>query len=243
MARKWYEIRAQAGERSAELWIYDVIGVDFWGDGVDAAQFSQDVAALDVDEIAVHINSPGGSFFDGVAIHAALQRHPAKVTAYVDGYAASAAWLVALAGDRVVMAQNAFMMFHKAYTVTMGNDVELLQRAAMLSKIDDQQVATGLGRASRSEEDFRAALAAGETWLNADEAVEWGFADEVAEPVRAAALARFDFKALGIKSAPVITDHRDDGGAPSLASEEAGGAPVLTERPEAYIPGLGFARF
>ena len=276
MPAKWYEIRAEAGSRSAELWIYDVIGVDFWGDGTSAAEFSKELAALDVDEIALHLNSPGGNFFDGVAIHAALQRHPAKVTAYVDGYAASAAWMIAQAADHIVMAQNAFQMFHKAYGVAIGNDEEIATYSRLLAKIDDQQTSTAMQRMSKTEDEFRASMAAGDTWLSASEAVEWGFADEVAEPVRAAALTSFDFKALGITSAPVLAaagaevdcgkvlkrtnlsvlaceieieeiepagtddaDNRDEGGSPgSVASEDAGGAPVA--RTEAFIEGIGY---
>lgn len=270
MSRKWYEIRAQGGSRSADLWIYDVIGVDFWGEGVDASVFSQDLAALDVDDVALHINSPGGNFFDAVAIAAAIVRHPAHFTSYIDGYAASAAWLVAQVANKRVMAANAFQMFHKAYSMYAGNDTEMHTRADMLTKIDDQQVSTALHRTSMSAEDMRAAMVAGDTWMNADDAMALGFADEVADAVKVAALTGFDFNALGIKSAPKVeeqvgpdsggivapagqydiaalfaahrTESRSEGGAPGIAASDTGGAPTSHDA-ELFVPGVGFRSF
>ena len=92
--RKWYEIK-NAGAASAEVWIYEQIGADFFSEGVSAKDFVREIAALKVTQLDVHINSPGGSVFDGQAIYNALRSHPAKVTSYVDGLAASIASVIA----------------------------------------------------------------------------------------------------------------------------------------------------
>ena len=86
-----YEIRAAAGAREADVFLYDQIGESFFSDGVGAKQFAKDLAALDVDHIHLRINSPGGSVFEGQAIYNAIQRHPARVTSHIDGLAASIA--------------------------------------------------------------------------------------------------------------------------------------------------------
>lgn len=95
-------IRAE-GESEATVYIYDVI--DSWF-GVDAQELVREVAALNVERIHVRINSPGGSAFDGVAIYNALKRHPAEIITHVDGLAASAASVIAMAGDEIRMGEG-----------------------------------------------------------------------------------------------------------------------------------------
>src|SRR5690349_12923000 len=99
-----YTINAKAGDSRAEILIYDEIGpLNFWYPTVDAKSLVRELKDLDVEQIDVRINSPGGDVFDGHAIHNALERHPARVTTFVDGLAASIASVIALAGDQVVM--------------------------------------------------------------------------------------------------------------------------------------------
>ena len=86
--------------------------------------------------INVRINSPGGNVFDGVAIANAIKSHPAKTVVYIDGIAASIASIIALAGDEVVMAENAFFMFHEAWSITIGSAEDLRKEADLLDKID-----------------------------------------------------------------------------------------------------------
>jgi ATP-dependent protease ClpP protease subunit len=199
--KPWYTIKALA-PGSAEIWIYDIIGVDYWGDGVAAAELCKEIAALDVSQIDIHINSPGGNVFDGVAIQAALRRHRAHTTAYVDGYAASIAALIACGCDTVIMAAGAMMMIHCAWTILMGNATELRSAADILDKMDETQVATYAGKSGKSADEIRGAMVE-ETWFTAEEAVEYGLADELAEPIAAAASIRtFDFKAFGYKHVP-----------------------------------------
>jgi len=198
--RKWYQIEAQTGAR-ADLWIYEEIGTDFWGEGLTAKKFVEDLAALEVDHIALHINSPGGSVFDGQAIFNALQRHPASVTSHVEGLAASIASVVALAGDTVEMAANALFMIHDPYGMAMGTSADMRQMAEVLDKVKHTIVGVYERKTGLAPEAILEAMAA-ETWYTAAEAEAAGYADSVAAPVKAAALSRFDFKSLGYRHVP-----------------------------------------
>jgi len=117
---KWYKIEAKADK--AEIWIYEYIGEDFWtGGGVTAKSFQKYLAAVKASQIDLHINSPGGDVFDGITIYNLLKQHPATVTTYIYGLAASIASVIALAGDRIVMAENALYMVHNPWGVSMGD--------------------------------------------------------------------------------------------------------------------------
>lgn len=185
--RAWYEIRNAAADE-AEVLIYDQIGESFWSEGVTAKAFAEDLKAITAPAIALRINSPGGSVFDGLAIYNALERHPAKVTTYVDGLAASIASVIALAGERVVMAANALYMIHNPYTVAIGDAAEMRKTADTLDKIRDTMLGTYRSRTSMSEDELVAAMDA-ETWYTAEEALAAGFADAVTEPAQRAAAA------------------------------------------------------
>ena len=111
--QSWYSIKAKAND-TAEISIYDEIG--FWG--VSAASFAQDLkdCGNSLKQINLHIHSPGGDVFDGIAIYNLLKNHPANVTVYIDGLAASMASVIAMAGNEVIMPENAMMMIHKVET-------------------------------------------------------------------------------------------------------------------------------
>src|SRR5690606_28973282 len=105
-------------------------------------QFREDLDRLgDIKELLVYINSPGGDVFAGQAIYSMLKRHPAKVTVYVDGLAASAASIVAMAGDRVIMPRNAMMMIHRPWTIVAGNAETLRRVADDLEKVGESLLA------------------------------------------------------------------------------------------------------
>jgi len=182
----WYEIKA-AHEDTAEVWIYDEIGESFWGEGVSAKTFNKELSEITAPNIDLHIHSPGGMFFEGQAMHAAISRHPAKVTTIVDGLAASAASLVALAGDEVVMADGAYMMIHNAWSLAMGNASDLRDSADLLDKIDQTQQNTYQRKSGQALSAIQDAMAE-ETWFTASEAVEFGLADRVEEGLKAAAM-------------------------------------------------------
>jgi len=184
----WYTIRAQAQTQAvgAEVLIYDEIGAY----GVSAKGFLAELGALpDATPLALRINSPGGSVFDAVAIYNAIKRHSGTVTVWIDGIAASAASYIAMAGDEVVMPENAFLMIHDPAGMVMGTAVEMRAMAEALDKIKGSLLQGYAAKSGRSPEEI-APLMAAETWLDAKDALDLGFVDRIAEPVRIA--ARFD---------------------------------------------------
>jgi ATP-dependent protease ClpP protease subunit len=171
------EVTAQAdGSTKARVQIFGVIG-DWW-DGLDAATLATQIAALDTKEIEVHLNSPGGIAFDGLAIRNALAQHEADVHVVVDGLAASAASIVATAGDKVTMAVGAQMMLHDASGLCFGNAADMAKTAEMLDKISDSMADVYADHAGGTRADWRDVMLA-ETWYTADEAVSAGLADKV----------------------------------------------------------------
>lgn len=167
-----------ASEKVAEILIYDVIGKDFWGDGVTAARVKQDLDALgDVSDINVRINSPGGNVFDGIAIFNLLKQHKAQVHVQIDGFALSAASLIAMAGDLITMGEGAMMMIHNPWTLAIGDANAMRKTADVLEKITGQFVDIYAARSDTKAEEIRTFMDS-ETWFTAAEAVEHGFADE-----------------------------------------------------------------
>ncbi|MGF6862836.1 ATP-dependent Clp protease protease subunit [Rhodobacteraceae bacterium MBR-64] len=180
----WYAIRARG--TGAEVAIYDEIGAY----GVSAKGFLAELGALpDGTPVDLRLNSPGGSVFDAVAIYNALKRHAGTVTVWIDGIAASAASYVAMAGDEIVMPENAFLMIHDPSGLAMGTAGDMRAMAEALDKIAGSLV-RGYAAKSGKPDDEIAALMSAETWFDAADAVAAGFADRLAEPVRMA--ARFD---------------------------------------------------
>lgn len=187
--RKWYQIENKADR--AEIWIYDEIGEDFWtGGGVTAKRFQKELSDLKASQIDLHINSPGGNVFDGITIYNLLRAFPATVTTYIDGLAASIASVIALAGDQVIMAQNALFMIHNPSGMVYGNASDLRATADVLDKISDSMVATYLSKTTIEESEIIKMMDA-ETWMNADEAIAAGFVDSVSEEMDLAACSGF----------------------------------------------------
>ncbi|CAN7397716.1 head maturation protease, ClpP-related [Paraburkholderia terricola] len=196
--RKWWDIRAMTnaqGAAVAEIRIYDEIG--FWGTDAKTFIAQLDTAAASAAEIIVAVNSPGGDVFDAFAIYNALRRHAGKVTARVDGVAASAAGLVVMAGDQVVMPENAMLMIHNPWTIALGSAADLRSTADMMDKARDGILAAYRRKSGQTDGELTAMMDA-ETWLTALEAQSLGFCDVIEEPVRLAAstnaaglLARF----------------------------------------------------
>jgi len=184
----WYAIRARG--TGAEVAIYDEIGAY----GVSAKGFLAELGALpDGTPVDLRLNSPGGSVFDAVAIHNALSRHAGTVTVWIDGIAASAASYVAMAGDAIVMPENAFLMIHDPSGLVMGTAADMRDMAGTLDKIAGSMTRGYAGRSGKPEDEI-AGLMAAETWFSAAEALEAGLATQLAEPVRIAAsfdIARF----------------------------------------------------
>lgn len=195
--REWYSIKAKKDD--AEILIYDVIGEDWMG-GISAKQFVDDLGELDVENINVRINSPGGDVFDGTAIYNALINHKARITTQIDGMALSMASVVAMAGDTIKMAGNAMMMIHNPWTLAIGDATELRKTADVLEKTKLNLLAA-YNKQSPLDNDEISALMDDETWMTGPEALEKGFVDEVTEQIKIA--AHFDKKVYaGFKHTP-----------------------------------------
>ena len=186
--KSWYTIRARAS--GTEVLIYDEIGAY----GVTAKGFLAELGALPDDAaIDLRLNSPGGSVFDAVAIYNALKRHAGEITVWIDGIAASAASYIAMAGDTIVMPENAFLMIHDPSGLVMGTAEDMRATAEALDKVKGSLI-QGYAAKSGKPDDEIAALMAAETWLDAKDALDLGFIDRIAEPVKLAAsfdVARF----------------------------------------------------
>lgn len=185
MGQSWYKVQAKK-DAPSEVHIFDEIGA--WG--VDARSFRESIAGLG--DLNVTIHSPGGDVNDGLAIFNTLQRHPGKVRVEVNTMAASMASIIALAGDETVITENGFFMVHNPWTVAMGDADGFEHTANEMRKIEDVLVSSYVRETGQSEADIRAMMRA-ETWLNADEAVEKGFASEILPATRAVATIN-DFK-------------------------------------------------
>lgn len=170
--KDWYAIKQDGN--TAEILIYDVIGWPF----IDANQFVRDLNAITADNITVGINSPGGDVFDGTAIYNALKNHPATITTRIDGIAASMASIIALTGDTIQIADNAYYMMHNAWGFTMGDYRDHKKAADLLDRITETLAATYVERTGKSMKDVRTMLD-DETWLIGQELVDAGLADQL----------------------------------------------------------------
>jgi ATP-dependent protease ClpP protease subunit len=177
---EWYRITGATEDR-AEVFIYDVIGD--WG--VNANDFVRDLRAVTAKSIDLHINSPGGLVFDGVAIYSALKNHAATVDVTVDGIAASAASFVAMAGDSIAVEKPAKMMIHDAAGLVLGNAADMRVMADLLDELSDTIAGIYADRAGGTVANWRDAMRA-ETWYGAHEAVKAGLADRVANDSKSA---------------------------------------------------------
>lgn len=182
MRLPWYAIR-DAADRSiqpdepATVFIFDEIGGSF---GITADQFVADLEQITAPTINVRINSPGGSVFEAVAIYNALNHHPARIVTYVDSLAASAASVIAMAGDEIVMMPGSQMMIHDASAVQDGNAEDMAKMATFLGRQSDNIADLYRMRAGGDIAAWRDLMLA-ETWMFAREAVAAGLADRVEE--------------------------------------------------------------
>jgi ATP-dependent Clp protease, protease subunit len=175
------------GARSAEIWLYGVVGDD-WG-GITDKQFVKNLNDLGkVDEINLRINSEGGSVMDGYAIYNALVRHPAQINVDIDAFAGSIASIIAMSGDRIAMASNAMMMIHDPTAGVWGDSNDMRRMADILDGIRGKLVDTYVARTKNSSDDVSKWMT-DETWLSAEQAVTYGFADSITQELKIAAYA------------------------------------------------------
>jgi len=218
---KFYALE-KSNDGTATIHIYDEIGA--FGSG--SKEFLSDLAKLDGQHIHLRINSPGGSVVEGTAIYNALRRHKGGLTVHIDALAASMASVIAMAGAPVYIADNALLMIHNPWTVSMGDSEQLRKEADLLDKLKSTLV-NAYTRKTGMDQTQVAEMMDAETWLDAVEAVALGFADAIEEGVAAAATAtpeslraRFDKFAKGMTE-PVVTETPEQ--------------PEVVETPEASI--------
>lgn len=170
-----------------EVWLYGSIGVDWFGDGVTAKQFAEDLKKLGaVDAIDLRINSDGGVVTDARAIYNQLVEHKATVTSHIDGIAASAASFVAMAGDEISIAEGGFIMVHNARGLTIGDANEHRAMAGILDQVNQTIINTYVARTGQPEAQIKKWMNA-ETWMDGKDAIANGFADRMVENKRIAA--------------------------------------------------------
>jgi ATP-dependent protease ClpP protease subunit len=204
MSTNWYTLRrrsptsaaahaAAAGKPSsttAELWIYGDIGESWYGETVEAKSLVKELAEIDASEILVRINSYGGSVSDGIAIHAALKRHPARIIVSIDGIAASIASFIAMAGDEIEISEAAQIMVHAPWAVVAGNAAQLREFADRLD-MWAHSLATGYAaKTGRPMDELLALLADGKDHTyTAEQALADKLVDRVVSAIPVAASA------------------------------------------------------
>lgn len=175
------------GAKRAEVYVYGVIGGDWFGDGATAQKFADDLKKVGaVEDIDLHIDSEGGSVKDAQAMYTLLVAHPAKITVHIDGWACSAASFLAMAGSEIRIGEGGMFMIHNARMMAYGEAEDLERGAALLrttnQTILDKYVArTGLD--AKKVKDWMDE----ETWFTGREAVNAGFCDKVVENLKIAA--------------------------------------------------------
>lgn len=180
--KNWFQMKATS-ETSADIYIYDEIGM--WG--ISARRFTESLIALgNINHINLHIHSPGGEVFEGIAIYNQLKNHNATITVYIDGLAASMASVIAMVGDEVIMPTNAMLMIHKPWGVSAGDANDMRDYADLLDKVENVLIPAYMEKTGKTKEEIEAMLGE-ETWLTAEECVEHGFANTIIEPIKAMA--------------------------------------------------------
>ena len=172
-------VRAAEGESDRSISVYDVIGQDYWtGEGVTAKRIAAALRGMGAGPVTVNVNSPGGDTFEGLAIYNLLREHDGEVTVKVLGLAASAASIIAMAGDTVQIARAGFLMVHNCWGCVCGNRHDLREIADTIEPFDRAMASIYAARTGEKTEAM-AKLMDAETWIGSEAAIEDGFADEL----------------------------------------------------------------
>lgn len=185
-------MKASADNKSADVFIYGEITKYAWEEygEVSSITFKNELDALGegIETINLYINSPGGSVFETMAIIAMLQRHPAEIISHIDALAASCASVLPMISKRIIMYNNSMMMIHNAWTYAWGNANELRKAADDIERINQSMIQFYLDRAGdKLDADTLKQLLDAETWLTAEEAMNYGLCDEIISANNAAA--------------------------------------------------------
>jgi len=178
---KRFEVLNKADNDEADMYLYGSIGSGWFAD-ISSKDVKAKLDNITAKIINVRINSGGGDVFESIAIHNLLKNHRATINIHIDGYAASGASVIAMAGDKIIMPKNTMMMIHRAWTFAYGNAAELRKIANDLEKIDvavtESYTSRFVGERSELEK-----LLDQETWLTAEECKALGFCDEVVDEI------------------------------------------------------------
>lgn len=238
-SNSWFRMLA-SNNGEADIFIYEEIG--YWG--VTAKQFVNDLKALgEVSHINLHINSPGGDVFDGIAIFNALKNHGAAITVHIDGLAASMASVIAMVGNPVIMPENTMMMIHKPWGFAGGDANDMRDYADLLDKVESVLIPAYAQKTGKTTEEI-AAMLEDETWMDGNECVALGFADQVTPSLQAMACIQSkrieEFEKMPNSIRNMITPPRNStqreqvttqtAPAPTVAGEDAIRAQVKAEQ-------------
>ncbi len=204
-AKRGLTVRAKSDKR-AEIIIYDEIGDSFWFESFSVKDFDEKLKELpnSVKDLDIRINSPGGDVFDGVAIYNRIRdfkrKKQGEITVFIDGWAASIASIIAMAGDRVVMGVGSTMMIHKPMSGRFGNANELQELIDLLDDIEENLISIYKKRVKDLSREEIKKMLADETWMSANDAIEKGFADEMGDeeamPVAASAALKNQYRRM-----------------------------------------------
>lgn len=175
-------VAKKTADNEATIYLYDmIVNTDeeaaWWG-GVSPQAFVKEINSINAGTIHLRVNSPGGSVFAARAMEQAIREHKSTIIAHIDGSALSAASFLVMAADQVTMAPGAFFMIHKAWTMTYGNQDDLIKEAGLLGQIDGSLVKTYAAKSGQDPEQIKSWMQE-ETWFDAENAVALGFADSI----------------------------------------------------------------
>lgn len=236
--KKFWRMVKNAAEEgkptSADIYVYGYVAADSWDawlpDDTYPKQFAEDLKALgDVGEIHLRINSAGGDVFSASTILALLRDHPANVVSHIDGVAASAATIIALAGNEVIAPSNAMLMIHVPSGGLFGNAADHRQFADTLDKIRDSLVTVYVARTGKDPADLIALMDV-DTWMSAQEAKDLGLVDTVVSPIPVSACAKPG--RYMVNGAEIDFRGRREWPDAMLDSAEAGSEPTPEPEPE-----------
>jgi len=187
--------QAAEADDASTISIYDMIGEDYWsGNGFTARRMAGALRAIGAKDVTVNINSPGGDMFEGLAIYNLLAEHPGKVTVRVMGLAASAASVVAMAGDEIEMGLGSFLMIHNSWGVVVGNQNDMREASDLFAQFDGAMADIYAYRTGGKKDEIAAMMDA-ETFMSAADALEKGFATATFEAPKGDPAARADISA------------------------------------------------
>lgn len=164
-------------EKTTNITIYGVIGTSWWSDSFSASDIDDALNNAGENDVIINLNSPGGDAFDGISIFNRLKRHSGNVTIHVDGWACSAASIIAMAADELIMELGSMLMIHEASTIVWGSKTDMRKEADVLDELEEGIIDIYMTKANINREEVREKVDA-ETWFSAKSAVELGFADK-----------------------------------------------------------------